>query len=102
MAEVRGFRWSGGSGGIDVERAIVNGDGAALGRAQCFPWNLADADVNSFERRVVDPVGPDDGRPAKIRSRFTQRVDKLRGDDEVPGACDIDAMCERRARPGWC
>src|SRR6267143_128470 len=95
MAHLRGFGQPGRARGIDVERRTVDGRPTALGLAQRLGWLSLDVAIDARELVAAGAVNPDLDRLLAVEQRSAQRLDELRGRDDVLGGDDIDAVGER-------
>ena len=97
MANVGGLGQPGCAGGINVERPIFDSRRPALGIAHLFVPPALDVAIDAREFAAGGAVGPDRCRARKVLQRGGQRINELRGHDDVRGRDNIDAMRERGA-----
>ncbi len=100
MADAGGLRQAGGAGGVDQQRAVVDGDGAPLGRRQR-------AAVHSVQHRIdtcvvaVAAVDPDFRRAVQIGQRGFEDVSEFVREDDMVGVRNVDAVGQRQPdQPG--
>ena len=98
VVHVGGLRQPGGAGRVDVERAVLDGEGRTVGRRELRAGEAVDRAVDAREIGVGIAVQPDLGVAGEVRARARKRIEQFRGDHDVLGADHIDAV--RQCGPG--
>ena len=100
VVDVRRLRHAGGAGGVDVKRAVLDGQRRPLGRFQRRFVEGLDRDVEALAA-LARPVNPQLGFALELRRDGADHVHIVGGDDDVFGLHQVDAVRERQARPDW-
>src|SRR5207247_3132470 len=79
-------------------RPILDGRRPRLGRAERVAREPLDVAVDPREVAVAVAVRPDPWRAGEVRQRAGERLEELRGHDDVPGRDEIDGVRERGPR----
>ena len=92
VTDAGGLGQAGRAGGIDQQRAIVDGDAAPLGRRQ----RVSIHPIQHCADTGFTAVNPDSRRPVQIRQRRFQNIRKIIREDDMVGVRDVDAMRQRQ------
>jgi hypothetical protein len=95
MADDCRLRQTGGSGGVDVERAIVDGDLRQLRGIETVARKLLDRHGDVGQSGTAVAMRPHDGIARQMRRRTAKGVEQIARDDDVPRRDGVDAMGER-------
>ena len=98
VIDVGGLGHAGGARGVDVERAVLDGEGAPLARRQRGAGVGLDLLIDARQVGAVGAVLPDPGVDGEMRPRGREGGRKLGRHDHVLGLDHVDAMGECGAR----
>ncbi len=98
VVHVGRLRQAGRARGVDVERAILDGQRAPLRGRELVAGQAFDrrVDARQVGRRCI-PVQPDLGAAAQMRACTGERPQQVRGDDDVGRGHHVDAVRQRGA-----
>jgi hypothetical protein len=97
VVDVGGLGQAGGTGGVDIERAVLDAERPSLARRQRVARQGTDRAVDAREIAGARTMQPDAGVGGEVRLRARERRPQLDSHDDVPGLDDVDAVGERVA-----